>query len=157
MDEKEILDGWDENAEQAEAEEAFTLKYMGEERTVGREEALALAQKGMDYDRIRGRYERLKTTALAGGDPAARRGAEIDEFMQDYPDVAAEEIPSEVWDEVRDGRSLTTAWTRYENRRLHARLDELANGMEARERTTGARSGPGRSAETDEFLRYLMN
>ncbi len=156
---EEIRDGWDENDELAETpeEEAFTLKYMGEERKVSRGEALALAQKGMDYDRIRGRYERLKTTALAGGDPAARRGAEIDEFMQDYPDVAAEEIPSEVWDEVRDGRSLPMAWTRYENRRMHARLEELENGMQARERTTGARSGPGAAAEADEFLRYLMS
>ena len=91
MDNEEIMDEWEENAEPAEAEEAFTLKYMGEERTVGREEALALAQKGMDYDRIRGRYERLKTTALSGGDEAVRRSADIDEFIEDYPEVDHDE------------------------------------------------------------------
>jgi hypothetical protein len=157
MDNEEIMDEWEENAEPAEAEEAVTLKYMGEERTVGREEALALAQKGMDYDRIRGRYERLKTTAISGGDEAVRRSADIDEFIEDYPEVGPSDIPDEVWDEVRRGRSLSGAWARHENRLLRARVDELSAGLEGRARTTGARSGPGDPAAGDEFLRYLMN
>lgn len=33
--------------------DTFTLKYSGGERTVTRDEALTLAQKGMDYDRVR--------------------------------------------------------------------------------------------------------
>ena len=33
--------------------ETFTLKHLGEERTVGRDEVIALAQQGMDYARIR--------------------------------------------------------------------------------------------------------
>lgn len=46
----------EEQAEDKPAEEAdhsFVLNYMGENRTVTRDEAIALAQKGMDYDRIR--------------------------------------------------------------------------------------------------------
>ena len=35
--------------------ESFTLRHLGETRSVGREELIALAQKGMDYDRIRGK------------------------------------------------------------------------------------------------------
>lgn len=37
----------------------FKLKYLGEDKTVTREEATALAQKGMDYDRIRGKLDSL--------------------------------------------------------------------------------------------------
>lgn len=33
----------------------FLLKYMNEEKTVNREEVVTLAQKGMDYDRVRSR------------------------------------------------------------------------------------------------------
>ena len=40
-----------------EADQSFQLKHMDEVRTVGREEVIALAQKGLDYDRIRGKLE----------------------------------------------------------------------------------------------------
>lgn len=47
--------------QQTEAEEqstdSFTLKHMDEVRTVNREEIVPLAQKGMDYDRIKGQLE----------------------------------------------------------------------------------------------------
>lgn len=41
--------------------DSFTLKYMDSIRTVGRDEMTALAQKGLDYDRIRGERDTLKT------------------------------------------------------------------------------------------------
>ena len=37
--------------------DSYTLKYMDEEKTVSREEVVTLAQKGMDYDRVRRRLE----------------------------------------------------------------------------------------------------
>lgn len=47
--------------QQTEAEEqatdSFTLKHMDEVRTVSREEIVPLAQKGMDYDRIKGQLD----------------------------------------------------------------------------------------------------
>lgn len=50
-----------------EAEQTFELKYMGNLERVGRNEVIALAQKGKDYDRIHGKldeitpeFERLK-------------------------------------------------------------------------------------------------
>ena len=47
--------------EKAEAEtDQFELKHLDETRTVSREEVITLAQKGMDYDRIRTKYDELK-------------------------------------------------------------------------------------------------
>lgn len=43
----------DAQPEQKTEAESFDLKYMGETKTVGKEEAVVLAQKGLDYDRIR--------------------------------------------------------------------------------------------------------
>jgi len=40
--------------------EVFTLKHLGEEKQVSKEELIRLGQKGIDYDRIRSRYELLK-------------------------------------------------------------------------------------------------
>lgn len=43
----------DEADGQDETDQLFTLKHLDETREVGRDEVIALAQKGMDYDRIR--------------------------------------------------------------------------------------------------------
>ncbi len=43
-----------------ESEQTFKLKYMGEEIEVTREEAIVLAQKGKDYDRIRAERDEFK-------------------------------------------------------------------------------------------------
>lgn len=40
--------------------ESFVLKHLGEEKAVGRDEVVALAQKGMDYDRIREKWDGVK-------------------------------------------------------------------------------------------------
>lgn len=42
-----------EAKEKEEADQSFTLKYMGEEKVFSREDTIALAQKGMDYDRVK--------------------------------------------------------------------------------------------------------
>ena len=47
-------------AEGAKGEETFPLKYMDEIRTVNREEVTTLAQKGMDYDRVRSERDQLR-------------------------------------------------------------------------------------------------
>lgn len=53
--------------------ETFTLKHLDETRTVNRDEVVALAQKGMDYDRMRGKY-----------DDANARLKEIDDWFSQY-------------------------------------------------------------------------
>ena|GEM_PF-1138046 len=63
-------------AESSAGEQMFTIKYMGEEIAVTRDELIRLAQKGRDYDRIRSRAEMLaeKLRQLEGG--AAHKGAD---------------------------------------------------------------------------------
>lgn len=66
-DQQEAKDPQDKAAEtETEPEKAeaktdqFELKHLDETRTVSRDEVITLAQKGMDYDRIRTKYEDLK-------------------------------------------------------------------------------------------------
>ena len=42
-----------------EADQSFTLKHLGQVRSVSRDEVIALAQKGLDYDRQRQKNEEL--------------------------------------------------------------------------------------------------
>lgn len=50
----------EEATQTAETTDQFSLKHLDETRTVDREEVIALAQKGLDYDRIREKYDASK-------------------------------------------------------------------------------------------------
>jgi hypothetical protein len=71
-------DGTFGGEEKREADQSFTLKHLGEMKTVGRDEVIALAQKGLDYDRQRQKNEELTarnstltTEAASHGEAAA--------------------------------------------------------------------------------------
>lgn len=51
-----------ESTEQAQPQATIKLNYLGEEKEIDLEEAKILAQKGMDYDRQKERWEALKPT-----------------------------------------------------------------------------------------------
>ena len=163
MDEQmRTMDGFEDNKAGDAAPETsggvvFALNYMGEFRTVGRDEAIALAQKGMDYDRIRSRYERLKTMSDApGADPEAiRRSADIDAFLDEFPDVDPKDIPAEVWRQVQAGRPLALAYGSWEARRLREALEAERQREVAGARSTGSRSSTGPGDESDAFIRYF--
>jgi hypothetical protein len=44
------------------SEDTFTLKVLGEEKSFTREEVVPLAQKGMDYDRVKGQLEEARNS-----------------------------------------------------------------------------------------------
>jgi hypothetical protein len=44
---------------EAKSDQTFTLKHLGEAKVVGRDEVITLAQKGLDYDRIRSKMDAL--------------------------------------------------------------------------------------------------
>lgn len=53
----------EDEGEEAEADtqaDSYLLKHLGEERTVDREEVISLAQKGLDYDRVKGKWDEVK-------------------------------------------------------------------------------------------------
>ena len=55
-DEKKAAESEDANKEQPQNQQ-FVLKHLGNERTVGYDEVITLAQKGQDYDRIKTKLE----------------------------------------------------------------------------------------------------
>ena len=136
-------------------DQTFRLKYMGEELIVGRDEVIRLAQKGMDYDRIRARADELAaqarpslptvpTTPEPAPDPAdARCKREVAAFLSEYPGVDPASIPAEVWTAVRDGQPLVAAYRRVENQRLRARLEALQKQYENAARSAGSRATSG--------------
>lgn len=204
----------------------FDLKYMGEIKTVGREEVVTLAQKGLNYDRILGERDTAKAEVtrlqeyesflqeLAGPDnlsiedlidstraevlaqkegidPAValqrikldrdkrafeaqkskeqadqrakraeeeRQQEDFKRFVQAYPGVKAQDIPAEVWEKVRGGVPLVTAYAQHENKQLReenealkAKVETAEQNKKNKERSTGSQSSAGKSSKKDIF------
>ena len=140
--------------------ESFTLRHLGETKNVGREEVIVLAQKGMDYDRIRSKLgdasreiESLRSGGTGEISPEERRRRDCESFVKSFPEAAArlrtdrEAIPAEVWDEVRRGVSLTDAYAAHLSRRETAERDaELSRLRSELERERRERENARRSA-----------
>lgn len=82
-----------------------------------------------------------ETQDLQAERQAAQRRAreEIGQFAALFPGVGPEQVPQEVWDEVRQGQSLALAYA------LH-RIKTLENSLERRDRNAKLSAGSVSSA-----------
>lgn len=222
-DKPEDKSGEEKAAEEQAADQTFELKHLDETRTVNREEVVALAQKGLDYDRIRAKLDELRAAETQAGeneqyaafvcelaesagvsveemidgtrarvlaDKAKREGRELSaedalkqarqtredatkksaqskelrearqkqerfaeeagRFRNLFPEVKAEEIPAEVWQEYDKTGNLVDAWNRHQNTKLTEELGALRKELEGlkqerknQERSTGSRKSAG--------------
>ncbi len=95
-------------AEKPAAEETFTLKINKEERTCTREEVISLAQKGADYDRIKGKLAEQQGTMDLLTEFAKESGMELPALLDD--------LWMNLW--KKQGLSEDTAKERLERRKL---------------------------------------
>lgn len=79
----------EEDHDDAGAAESFVLKHLGTEQTVGRDEVIALAQKGLDYSRIRDKLQTSETEKSAIAEKlsyfeklADSQGKTLDQFIE---------------------------------------------------------------------------
>ena len=102
VDVAEIMDGVRDEAEAPgeavtaagegnEGGESYTLKHLDEVRTVSRDKVIELAQKGLDYDRVRAKLDSARDE-LSARSLAEREGIEFDAALE----------------RVRSGRSART-------------------------------------------------
>ena len=113
--------------------EAFTLKHLGEVKEYTRDETVALAQKGLDYDRIRTERDALKAEAPKWKDHetfleevAKSAGVDVDTLIEDIRTKAL------VDRESKAGRPLTETAAREQiQRERAARLKENEPAPEA--------------------------
>lgn len=72
-----------------------------------------------------------------------RMKTEMGEFSELFPDVSLDEVPSEIWDEVKSGIPLSAAYARHERKVKNAKSEaERANGAFA-EKSAGAINARG--------------
>lgn len=91
------------------------------------------------------------------------RQQDIERFLKLYKDVDPNTIPKEVWDDVRNGETLVSAYGRYENRQLaesNRKLQESINALKQNEKNKQKSIGSAKTEgkETrDPFLEYLFS
>jgi hypothetical protein len=73
--------------------DTLELKYMGETKTVGKEEAVVLAQKGLDYDRIRQERDSM-SAELEGLRADKNRLTEYEDFLSALASSVNMDIPA---------------------------------------------------------------
>ena len=200
----------------------FVLRVNGQDSEVDRDKVIELAQKGMDYDRVKEELGRIKADSgtmnrykeqeaflkelaenakctveelmentrvrvLMGNDsslteeaarqkvretaasrqtqpagkkeeekakepsPEERRQAMFASFLQAYPDVKADEIPKEVWEDAGRTFDLTGAYQRHELRQLRAENEKLRQNEKNKGRSTGPRKTAGATTPKDPF------
>ena len=72
-------------------------------------------------------------------------------FLQAYPDVKADEIPKEVWEDAGRTFDLTGAYQRHELRQLRAENEKLRQNEKNKGRSTGPRKTAGATTPKDPF------
>lgn len=210
----------------ADQPELFTLRNREEQRQVTREELIAMAQKGWDYDKVRQERDQLQQTheqvapflslldetakkngmtreeyidalrsqelmregmseeearrelgfrkreadlnarqtkldaeenrrnseAQKEQERQARVSQEVSTFMQMYPGVDTGSIPKQVWDQVRNGVPLVTAYAMHETQTLKAELAAVKQNNANKQRSPGSLGG-NTASEMDEIDR----
>lgn len=88
-EEAEPTEAQPETVETAEADHSFKLKYMGEEKEYSRDEMITFAQKGIDYDRIKGKLDEANRLAASNAEAvefvknlAAETGCTVAELIE---------------------------------------------------------------------------
>nr|DAN18066.1 MAG TPA: hypothetical protein [Caudoviricetes sp.] len=131
-------EGQQQDASGAESGETFTLKVLGVEQTVGRDEVIQLAQKGKDYDRVKEASERLKTEVEGLRDFRSKNEADLRE-LRAYMEESGAESVSDILDAMRisamaaKGVSREVAAERVKNARLQRQLQEKEERITADE------------------------
>lgn len=146
----------------APAPETYTLKVNKALREVSREELIALAQKGADYDRVKAAAEQGKSdnmalknrladlerpnAALKGLDEMTRRAhREVEEFQRLFPGKQLDDsLVQALMEDVQGGMSLTQAYHNYTLAQKDAQIRELSAWRQAAEQNAANAAGaPG--------------
>ena len=77
-------------------------------------------------------------------------------FLSAYPDVNAQDIPPEVWDDANRSGDLLGAYRAFEIRKLREELEQLRKNADNRRMDVGSARSDGENTITDPIILALM-
>ena len=156
--------------------QTLTVKYNGESREISLEEAVVLAQKGMNYDHVvaerDSKYKReldvLERYAAMSGmsrdeyvrhleaeekmSGNAERGDGMSELYSVYPELRGNGVPDSVMQAVQAGENPLSAYQQHRIHELNRELEYERQARSVRERAIGSLRGDALRTERDAFL-----
>ena len=144
-------------AEDAGADERFTLKHLGETRDFSRDEVTTLAQKGLDYDRIRAERDSMRAEMPTMRDAMGLLG----EIAADSKISVGELIETLrarrlIDREAAEGRTITETGAREQIRREKAARDRDGEAQEEQPAAKPAASAPAQPDVTEDIRRFAQ-
>lgn len=142
------------------AEQTYAVTVDGQTLELTLEQLIAAAEQGLS------RANDAAKTGQSEGMPAqmtgAMRGGQFAQpnvyqsFLSAYPDINAQDIPSEVWDEANRSGDLLGAYRAYEIRKLREELEQLRKNADNRRMDVGSARSDGENNITDPIILALM-
>ncbi len=139
------------------ADERFTLKHLGEARDYSRDEVTTLAQKGLDYDRIRAERDSMRAEMPTMRDAMGLLG----EIAADSKISVGELIETLrarrlIDREAAEGRTITETGAREQIRREKAARDRDGEAQEEQPAAKPAASAPAQPDVTEDIRRFAQ-
>ncbi|MBU5626545.1 hypothetical protein KQI82_06380 [Oscillibacter sp. MSJ-2] len=131
--------------EKAAQDIAFKVKYMDEEKTVSAEEAPALIQKGMDYDRIRVKYDEAKPVIEFMSRYAREAGVSLSEYV-DHLRIEEKKAAGMPEEDARRAVEL-------DNREERLRQEEASSAKAAEQTAASIAAAEKQRADIEAFAR----
>lgn len=141
------------------AEQTYAVTVDGQTLELNLEQLIAAAERGLSRanDAAKNGQSEGMSAQMAG----AMRGQftqpnVYQSFLSAYPDINAQDIPPEVWDEANRSGDLLGAYRAYEISKLREELEQLRKNADNRRMDVGSARSDGENNITDPIILALM-
>lgn len=136
------------NQHPQDTEQTYAVTVDGQTLELTLEQLIAAAEQGLS-----------RANDAAKRSQNGRQGGQSNvyqSFLSAYPDINAQDIPPEVWDDANRSGDLLGAYRAFEIRKLREELEQLRKNADNRRMDVGSARSDGENTITDPIILALM-
>lgn len=136
------------NQQSQDTEQTYAVTVDGQTLELTLEQLIAAAEQGLS--RANDAAKRSQNGGQGG------QSNVYQSFLSAYPDINAQDIPPEVWDDANRSGDLLGAYRAFEIRKLREELEQLRKNADNRRMDVGSARSDGENTITDPIILALM-
>lgn len=136
------------NQQPQDTEQTYAVTVDGQTLELTLEQLIAAAEQGLS--RANDAAKRSQNGGQGG------QSNVYQSFLSAYPDINAQDIPPEVWDDANRSGDLLGAYRAFEIRKLREELEQLRKNADNRRMDVGSARSDGENTITDPIILALM-
>lgn len=136
------------NQQPQDTEQTYAVTVDGQTLELTLEQLIAAAEQGLS--RANDAAKRSQNDGQGG------QSNVYQSFLSAYPDINAQDIPPEVWDDANRSGDLLGAYQAFEIRKLREELEQLRKNADNRRMDVGSARSDGENTITDPIILALM-